>query len=155
MFYTDRGTQLCKAAQFINSQEDPSHWGWGKVQEALAVKRSKVKFCLPGCQWQNGNAEQCVYCLKDTLELTMSNGSGYLDFTEFRTLLVKCADLMNSRPLGVMLGEDDLQPLTPNHLLIGWAQLGQVSKNSLIDGADMYSKRAQYVSELCSQCWDT
>ena len=101
-----------------------------------------VKFCLAGCQWQNRAAEQRVRGLKDTLELTMSSGSGYLDNVEFRTLLVKCADLMNSRPLCVMLGEEDLQPLTPNHLLIGRAQSGQVSRQALNNGLNRYSKRA-------------
>ena len=88
--------------------------------------------------------------MKDTLKLTIPNGSGYLDFTKFRTLLVKCADLINSRPIGVMLVEDNLQPLTPNHLLIGGAQSGQVSQEGLVDGADKYSKRAQYMSKLSS-----
>ena len=83
------------------------------------AKKSKVNFCLSGCQWQNGAAEQRVRALKDALDLMMPNRAGYLDFTEFRTLFVKCADLINSRPIGVTLIEDDLQPLTPNHLLIG------------------------------------
>ena len=26
VFYTDRGTQLCKAAKYINSKEDPVNW---------------------------------------------------------------------------------------------------------------------------------
>ena len=60
-----------------------------------------------------------MHALKDALDLMMPNGAGYLDFTEFRTLLVKCADLINSRPIGVTLIDEDLQPLTPNHLLIG------------------------------------
>ena len=84
----------------------------------------------------------------------MPNGAGYLDFTEFRTLLVKCTDLINSRPIGVTLIDEDLQLLTPNHLLIGQAQLGQVSQEALINGDDKYTKRAQYVSELICQWWN-
>ena len=57
--------------------------------------------------------------LKDTLDLTMPDGAGYLDFSEFQMLLVKCADLINSCPIRVTLIEEDLQPLSPNHLLIG------------------------------------
>ena len=119
VFYTDRGTQLCKAAKYIDSKEDPVNWTWEKLEETLAAKKTKVNFCLSGCQWQNGAAEQRVCALKDTLDLTMPNGASYLDFSKFRTLLVKCADLINSRPIGVTLIDEDLQPLTPNHLLIG------------------------------------
>ena len=89
MFYTDQGTQLCKAAKFIDSKEDPSNWSWEKVEETLAAKKSKVNFCLSGCQWQNGASEQRVHALKDALELTIPNGSTYLDFTEFRMILIK------------------------------------------------------------------
>ena len=96
VFYTDRGTQLCKAAKYIDSKEDPVNWTWGKLKETLVAKKTKVNFCLSGCQWQNGAAEQRVHTLKDTLDLTILNGSGYLDFSKFCTLLVKCADLMNS-----------------------------------------------------------
>ena len=96
------------------------------------AKKIKVNFCLRGYQWQNGAAEQRVRALKDALDLTIPNGSVYFDFSEFRTLLVKCADLINSRPIGVTLIVEDLQLLTPNHLLIGRAQSGQVSQEVLI-----------------------
>ena len=33
VFYTGRGTQLCKAAKFINSKEDSVNWSWGKLEE--------------------------------------------------------------------------------------------------------------------------
>ena len=84
----------------------------------------------------------------------MPQESACLDIIEFRTLLVKCADMINSRPIGVLLAEDDLQPLTPNHLLIGWASSGQVSQELLIDGTDKYCKRTKYVAELSSQWWN-
>ena len=58
-------------------------------------------------QWQNGAAEQCVRALKDALDLTIPKESGYLDFSEFRTLLVKCADMINSHPIGVTLINED------------------------------------------------
>ena len=83
----------------------------------------------------------------------MPLGSNCLDFIEFRTLLTKCADMINSRPIGVLLAEDDLQPLTPNHLLIGQASSGQVSQESLGDG-DKYCKRLKYVTELSNQWWN-
>ena len=83
----------------------------------------------------------------------MPPGSACLNFIKFRTLLTKCADRINSCPIGVLLAEDDLQPLTPNHLLIGRASSGQVSQESLGDG-DKYCERMKYVAELSSQWWN-
>ena len=148
IFYTDRGSQLCKAAQFIESVEDPASWNWDQVEEAVALKTSQVKFCLPGCQWQNSTTEQQVRGLKDALEIVMKQGSASLDYIEFRTLLVHCADKMNSRLIGVIHGEEEIQPLTPNHLLLGRTQSGSVCKETLEDGVDHFTKRAKYVAEL-------
>ena len=61
--------------------------------------------------------------------------------------------MINSRPIGVLIAEDNLQPLTPNHLLIGRASSGQVSQESLNDG-DKYCKRLKYVNELSNQWWN-
>ena len=38
---------------------------------------------------------------------------------ELKTSLVKAEHLINSRPLTVSAGVDDLQPLTPQHFLTG------------------------------------
>ena len=83
----------------------------------------------------------------------MPPGTASLNFIEFRTLLTKCADMINSRLIGVLLAEDDLQPFTPNHLLIGRTSSGQVSQESLNDG-DKYCKRLQYITELSNQWWN-
>ena len=61
--------------------------------------------------------------------------------------------MINSRPIGVLLAEDDLQPRTPKHLLIGRVNSGQVSQESLGEG-DKYCKRTKYVAEVSNQWWD-
>ena len=53
-FYTDRGTQLSKAGSFIDPRENPANWTLD------ASKKTEVNYCLPGCQWPNGTAEQRV-----------------------------------------------------------------------------------------------
>ena len=59
-FYTDKGTQLSKAGSFINNNKKPANWTWDKIKNTLATKKTEVNYCLPGCQWQNGTAEQQV-----------------------------------------------------------------------------------------------
>ena len=61
--------------------------------------------------------------------------------------------MINSHPIGVTLIDEDLQPLTPNHLLIGRAQSGQVSQEVLTEGDNKYTKRTRYISELSNQWW--
>ena len=68
-------------------------------------------------------------------------------------MLKKCADMINSRLIRVLLAEDNLQLLTPNHLLIGLSSSGQVSQESLNEG-DKYCKRLKYVTELSNQWWN-
>jgi len=49
--------------------------------------------------------------------LSSIGNSAILNENEFRTLLMKAADLLNSRPLSSKIS-DPLDPLTPNHFLI-------------------------------------
>ena len=157
MFYTDRGSQLCKAAQFIGTKEDPQKCDWGKIEETLAKLKSKVKFCLPGCHWQNGLVEKRVQKLKECLELVMPEGSPNLNFNEFRILLTKCADMMNSRPLGAQHGDGELQPLTPNHLLLGRASsdVAVLDYEALEEAPERFTKRAAHIKELGRLFWNT
>ena len=152
--YTDRGSQLCKAAQFASHKEDPQNWGWDAVEERLAAKKTKFKFCLPGCQWQNGGAEQRVRGLKESLMMIMLQGSNKLNFAEFRALLLSCANQINDRPLGVKQGESEILPLTPNQLLIGKTSSGSLSMELLDTGRDKFTRRAAYVAELSRIWWN-
>ena len=87
------------------------------------------------------------------MELLLAQGSASLNYAEFRTLLVNCADRMNSRPLGAMLTEGEIQPLTPNHLLLGRTQPGVINKEVLDEGFERFTKRAKYVAELGRLWW--
>ena len=84
---------MCKAAQFIGPKEalpaDLQKCDWGKIEETLAKLKSKMKFCLSGCPWQNGLAEKRVQKLKECLELLMPERSPSPNFNEFRILLTK------------------------------------------------------------------
>ena len=92
-FYTDRGIQLSKAGTSIDSKEEPVNWTWGKLEQVLAAKK--------------------------TFKIMMPRGSACFNFTKFTTLQVKCAKMINSCPIGLLLVEDDLHPLTLNYSLIG------------------------------------
>ena len=88
IFYTDRGSQLCKAAQFIGPKEalpvDLQKFDWGRIEDILANLKLRVKFCLPGCHWKNDLAEKRVQKLKECLELLMPDKSPSLNFNKFQ-----------------------------------------------------------------------
>ena len=50
--------------------------------------------------------------------------------------------------------EDEIQPLTPNHLLIGRTYSGVVCKEGLDEGAQWFTRRAKYVAELRRVWWE-
>ena len=88
------------------------------------------------------------------MSLIMTQGSTSLNYAEFRTLLIRCADLINSRPLGVLLNEDKIQPLTPNHLLIGRTYSREICEGGLDKGAQKFTRRAKYVADLARTWWE-
>ena len=163
IIYSDRGSQIRKAAEYTASKEDPENWDWVQLQESLATNKTSIKFCHPGCQWQNGSAEKRVQGVKEGMDLIMTQGSESLNYAEFRALLIRCANRINDRPLGVKKGEGELLPLTPNQLLIGKTSSGATSMEVLDEGPDKFTKRARYVAELerlwwniwMAQCFDT
>ena len=58
--------------------------------------------------------------LKFTLKQVGQGSTAKLNYQEFRTLLVRCANAINEYPLGVRENnktKEEIQPLTPNQLL--------------------------------------
>ena len=88
IIYSDRGSQIRKAAEYTASKEDPENWDWVQLQESLATNKTSIKFCHPGCQWQNGSAEKRVQGVKEGMDLIMTQGSESLNYAEFRALLI-------------------------------------------------------------------
>ena len=64
--------------------------------------------------WRNGAVEAIVKQLKSSFKM-LPNFK--LTLLEFRTLINEITTSINNRPLGIL--QNDMQPLTPNHLLLG------------------------------------
>ena len=134
-FYTDQALNSVKLHSIWTLRRIPLTGAGTRCRKLSRLKNRRINsVCLDVSGRMVRLSSESMVSM--TLELTMMHGSTSLDYAEFRTLLVNCADRMNSRPLGVMLGEDDLQPLTPNHLLIGRTQSGSVSKEVLDEGLE-------------------
>ena len=156
--YTDRGTQLMKAASLV-TREDPKSWDWSEVEERASRDGTEWKSCPPGSQWRNGLAEQRVRALKDTMELLVPGGVENLNYAEFSSLLKSCSNTINDRPIGVRHQtsgtEGELVPLTPNLLLLGRAPTSPPTNSTPYnDDNSSFSKRADFVKELEQLWWN-
>ena len=157
MVYTDRGSQLSRASQYLGA-EDPTSWNWDKVTEVEAQRGTTWRFCPPGGQFRNGLAESRVKALKHTMDLLMSSGASSLNFNEFRCLLTRAADLINDRPLGVRHHrpgvEGELLPITPNLLILGRSSAAKPEVPLPLDESDdQYTRRAAFITELEEVWW--
>ena len=153
--YTDRGSQLTKASTFI-AEENPKNWDWDSIEEKGGGEGIEWKFCPASSQWRNGMAEQRVRALKDSLELLVPGGIENLNFAEFASLLYKCANVINDRPIGVRqhksCTEGEILPLTPNLLLLGRASTTSSTAIGSDEEETSYNKRTTFIKEL-EQLW--
>ena len=130
--FSDKGSQLVKASGFL-AAEDPESWDWERIRQETAPSGTTWKYTPPGCQFRNGLAESRIKALKHSLTHVLSGEGSRINYAEFRVFLSRCADVINSRPIGVChhnKATDEILPLTPNLLLLGRSR-GEPSLNAL------------------------
>ena len=157
MVYSDRGSQICKASQYVKKDEDPAAWGWSTIEEEEGRAGTSFRFTPPHSQWRSGLAEQRVRAVKECLDLLMVSGANSLNYAEFLSLLRRCANIINDRPLGVRHHstgvEDEILPITPNLLLLGRTSTGPLDTVQLEEEEDKFSRRASFIAELEGIWW--
>ena len=111
---------------------------------------------MPGCHWQNGLAEKRVQNLKQCLELLMLANTPSFNFSEFRILLNEFAEMMNSQSLGLQHGDGEIQPLTPNHILLGQASSDVVfiDWEDLEEAPERFTKSVAQVKQMGRLFWN-
>ena len=84
--------------------------------------------------------------------LRVAVGNQVLSWNEMSTAFAKVKSLINSRPLGYPSNDpNDLQPLTPNHFLLGRAS-SSVPQGPFIEVKNP-RKRFEFVQSLAHQFW--
>ena len=103
--HSDKGSQLLSAAEELKA--------W-----ALSRKIEWVPVPAEG-QHQNGTSEALIKSVKRSLCHVI--GANVLTFSSLQMVFYEVADLLNSRPIGIISRSDPTQPtaITPNHLLLG------------------------------------
>ena len=110
---SDNGTNFTASAAYFKSLfSDP------QVQSYFSDLKLQWKFIAPRAPWQGGFYERLVGVVKNCLKRTLYKRT--LNWDELVTVLLEVEQCVNNRPLTYVESEyQDLQPLTPNHLLRG------------------------------------
>ena len=101
-----------------------------------------------------GFYERLVKIVKDSLHKVVKNAK--LNFDELNTFLHEIESMMNSRPL-TYISDDNMEPITPYHLLHGRNIASSYGHNLLnqreMNENEIMVKRVQYVRLLIEKYW--
>ena len=148
---SDRGTSLVKAGMILEEDTHPKTWNWRRICEVN--RTTKWTFTEIGCQWRNGLSEAMVKVTKRCLERAVPTNAK-ITYGEYITILAQVTYTINCRPVGVVGGQDlqdEIQPLTPNQLLLGRSDFD--TKPPDYDEDANLPKRAAYVKNLVETWW--
>ena len=114
--YSDQGSQLRAADKEL--REALAALDEEALKEFSSDHSFEWEFCSPNAPWQNGCSESLIKSVKKSLKIAI--GDQALTFSEFQTVLMECANLLNDRPIaGNPTSPDDGVYLSPNDILLG------------------------------------
>ena len=115
---SDNGTNFVGASTEL--EERLNSWNQEQIQDDLLQRGIELKFNPPLAPHFGGVWEIVVRSVKTVLRAILGNQCVNLD--TLNTLLVEVESILNCRPLtSVNDHPDDLEPITPNHFLLGRA----------------------------------
>ena len=97
--------------------------------------------------WRYGAVEAIVKQLKSSFKM-LPNFK--LSLLEFRTLINEITTSINNRPLGIL--QNDQQPLTPNHLLLG-RNFSPIASETSINADSSLIGLKGYIQEVYTTWW--
>ncbi|XP_068680391.1 uncharacterized protein [Montipora capricornis] len=112
---------------------------------------------LPAASHMGGIWERQIRSVRSILSAMLQEHGRALNEESFSTLLMEVKCIINSRPLTVPSSDpDDLDPLTPNHLLTMKSKMVMPPPDTF-QQADVYLrkrwKRVQYLSNIFCSRW--
>jgi hypothetical protein len=107
-------------------------------------------FTTPRSPHQGGIYESLIKQVKSAIRIVVGNQN--LFWNEMSTVFAEVKSLINGRPVGYPSNDpNDLQPLTPNHFLIGRAS-NSVPHGSF-ERSDILSRRFEFIQSIVQQFW--
>ena len=149
---SDNGTNLVAAEKEL--KEALKSWNLQQIQQSLLQKGVKWTFNPPHGVHHGGIWERLIRMVKRILQTV--TGQQHLDDEGLQTVMCEIEAILNSRPLTTMSDDpNDLEPLTPNHLLN--LKVQPVLPPGLFTKEDSYARRrwkqVQYIADLFWNRW--
>ena len=149
---SDRGTNFVGAERELRQIIDG--WNEKQVQEALLQRNVQWIFNPPHASHFGGIWERQIRSVRKVLGALLNEQT--LTDDSLRTFLCEVEAILNSRPLTCVSSDpDDLEPLTPNHLLL--QRSGISLPPGIFSKADMTGrkrwKQVQYLADLFWRRW--
>lgn len=125
-----------------------------KIQRAMAQEGIKWIFNPPAASHHGGIWERMISMVRKVLSTVLRKQC--LDNEGFHTVLCEAEAILNDRPMTKLFnGPNDLEPLTPNHILLMKGK--PVLPPGLFEKKDMYIRRrwrqGQYLADLFWKRW--
>ena len=120
------------------------------LESFLTTNRIDWKLITAKAPWQGGFYERLIGMTKTTLFKAI--GRSVLRFRELETMLIKVEGLLNNRPLTYQVEELDLEVITPNHLIYGYA-LPIIGDHDEESEDVVFTKRIKYLESKKNHVW--
>ncbi len=150
---SDQGSQLIAAAEDIT--ELVANWDWVPIHQWASNNKIKWTLAPAEGQHQNGLSESLIKLTKRSIKHKISGN--VLTFAELQTVLFEIANIMNSRPIGIVSGSDPScpAPITPNDLILGRASSAVPQGPFDHDKSKSITKRFRFIQDLVKQWWES
>ena len=124
-----------------------------KISKSLQQKEIKWKFNPPDAPHMGGVWERLIRSIKTTLSVILCESAILNDFT-LQTVLTEIEAILNSRPLTYNSDDpNDLEPLTPNHFLLGRSSAKPLASVNY-DIRSAPRQKWKQVQSMSNQFWD-
>ena len=146
-FISDPGSQILSVTKCKEGSKD----NWSDAKKWALSNEIEWEVIPADSQHLNGLSESMVKSVKRSIKHVI--GENILSFSEFQVLCFEIANIINSRPIGIIGGEDPDTPthITPNDLILGR------STNSVPQGPfetnPSITKRFMFVQRLIDEWW--
>ena len=146
---SDQGSQLKSASKEVATLA--KDWNWSTVSDWAQSQNIEWKFVPAEAQHQNGLSESLIKSVKRSIDHVI--GLNVLSFSELQLMFFEIANVINSRPIGIVPGADPECPtaLTPNDLLLG--RSSNEVPNGPFEANPTIARRFQFVQALIDDWW--
>jgi len=150
--YSDNGTNFRAGEKEI--RESLKDWNQKAIHKFLQQKNVRWKFNPPAASHMGGAWERTIRSIRKILRALL--GQQLISDEMLRTLMSEVQGILNSRPLSPVSSDPkDLEPLTPNHLLL--LRSNPNLPPGIFSKDDVYSKRRwrqiQYIADIFWRRW--